>query len=96
MLVKFTAQRPGDEDEEITRRYQQRFSACSTHTMNAMNATKRIIVKEEVWAALSSMREPGMTFSELIEEMIEYEKKRRLVADIKRIQETEELVEIPL
>jgi predicted CopG family antitoxin len=64
--------------------------------MNAMNATKRIIVKEEVWAALSSMREPGMTFSELIEEMIEYEKKRRLVADIKRIQETEELVEIPL
>jgi len=38
----------------------------------------------------------GMTFSELLEEMIEHEKKRRLVADIKRIQETEELVEIPL
>ncbi|MDD3372817.1 hypothetical protein [Methanoculleus bourgensis] len=55
-----------------------------------------MVVKEEVWAALSSMREPGMTYSELIEEMIEHEKKRRLVEDIKRIQETEELVEIPL
>jgi len=42
------------------------------------------------------MREPGMTFSELIEEMIEHEKKRRLIADIKRIQETEKLVKIPL
>lgn len=72
------------------------FSVSNTDTTNAMNATKRIVVKEEVWAALSSMREPGMTFSELIEEMIEHEKKRRLVEDIKRVQETEELVEIPL
>ncbi len=72
------------------------FSVSNTYTTNAMNATKRIVVKEEVWAALSSMREPGMTYSELIEEMIEHEKKRRLVEDIKRIQETEELVEIPL
>jgi predicted CopG family antitoxin len=72
------------------------FSVSNTDTTNAMNATKRIVVKEEIWAALSSMREPGMTFSELIEEMIEHEKKRRLVEDIKRVQETEELVEIPL
>ena len=76
--------------------HRQYFSVSSTYTMDAMNATKRIVVKEEVWAALSSMREPGMTFSELIEEMIEHEKKRRLIEDIKRIQETEELVEIPL
>jgi predicted CopG family antitoxin len=53
---------------------------------------KRITVREDVWTTLSSMREPGMTFSELLEEMIEHEKKRRLVEDIKRIQETEELV----
>ena len=59
-----------------------------------MNATKRIIVREEVWAALSGMREPGMTFSELLEGMIEHKKKRRLVVDIKRIQETEGLVGI--
>lgn len=58
-----------------------------------MNATKRIIVREEVWADLSSMRGPGMTFSELIEGMLEHEKKRRLVEDI---QETDELVEVPL
>ncbi len=64
--------------------------------MNVMNATKRIIVREDVWANLSGMREPGMTFSELIEEMIEHEKKWRLVEDIKRIQENEDLVEIPL
>ena len=37
-----------------------------------------------------------MTFSELIEEMIEHEKKWRLVEDIKRIQENEDLLEIPL
>jgi len=64
--------------------------------MDAMNATKRIIVREDVWANLSGMREPGMTFSELIEEMIEHEKKWRLVEDIKRIQENEDLVEILL
>lgn len=37
-----------------------------------------------------------MTFSELIEEMIEHEKKRRLVEDIERIREAEELVESSL
>jgi len=37
-----------------------------------------------------------MTFSELIETMIEREKKRRLEGYIRRLQEGEELVEIPL
>jgi len=62
---------------------------------NAMGPTKRITVTKAVWADLSGMREPGMTFSELIETMIEREKKRRLVGDIRRLQEGEELVEIP-
>ena len=57
-----------------------------------MTATKRIAVREMVRAPLSSMREPGMTFSELLEEMIEHEKKRRLIGDVRRIQETEKLV----
>lgn len=61
-----------------------------------MNAIKRIVVRETVWADLSQMREPGMTFSELIENMIEREKKGRLIEDIKRIQEEEDLVEITL
>lgn len=38
--------------------------------------------------------EPGLTFSDLLEEMIEHEKKQRLVEEIKRIQGTEDLVEI--
>jgi predicted CopG family antitoxin len=38
--------------------------------------------------------EPGLTFSDLLEEMIEHEKKRRLVEEIKQIQGTEDLVEI--
>jgi predicted CopG family antitoxin len=57
-----------------------------------MDAMKRITVREEVWAALSSMLEPGMTLSELLEKMNEYERKWRLVEDIRRILETEELV----
>jgi len=61
-----------------------------------MNAVKRIVVGEEVWADLSQMREPGMTFSRLIENMIEHEKKRRLVEDIMRLQGEEDLVEIEL
>ena len=64
--------------------------------MDAMKAAKCLVVRIEVWADLSSMREPGMTLSELIEGLIEREKKRRPVEDIRRIQETEELVEIPL
>jgi len=63
---------------------------------NAVSSTKSITVTEAVWADLSGMREPGMTFSELIETMIEREKKRRLVRDIRQIREGEELVEIPL
>ena len=42
--------------------------------MDAMKAAKRIVVRKEVWADLSSMREPGMTLSELIEGLIEREK----------------------
>ena len=61
-----------------------------------MSAIKRIVVGEDVWADLSQMREPGMTFSRLIENMIEHEKKRRLVEDIMRVQEDEDLVEIEL
>jgi predicted CopG family antitoxin len=67
-----------------------------TNTIYVMNATKRIIVREDVWADLSQMRRPGMTFSELLEEMVENEKKRRLEEDIRKIQETEDLVEIEL
>ena len=71
------------------------FSISDIYTMVTTNATKRIVVREEAGYDLPGMREPDMTSPEPIEGMIEREKKRRLVEDIKRIQETEDLVEIP-
>lgn len=76
--------------------FRKNISVAAPHGIDAMVPTKRITVTEAVWADLSQMREPGMTFSELIETMIEREKKRRLVGDIRQIREGEELVEIPL
>ncbi len=64
--------------------------------MDAMKAIKCIVVRKEDRVDLSSMREPGMTFSEVIEGLIEREKKQRVAEDIRRIRETEELVKIPL
>jgi hypothetical protein len=40
------------------------------------------------------LKEPGQTFGELIEEMIEREKKLRLLTDMKKIEETAEFVEL--
>ncbi|MGB3459010.1 MAG: hypothetical protein WBB08_06910 [Halobacteriota archaeon] len=59
-----------------------------------MVATKRIPVSREIWEELSSLKVPGQTFDELIEVMIEKEKKLRLHRDMKRIEETAEFVEI--
>ena len=59
-----------------------------------MVATKRIPVSPEIWEELSSLKEPGQTFDELIVELIEKEKKLRLLKDMKRIEETAEFVEI--
>ena len=59
-----------------------------------MVATKRVPVSLEIWNELSRLKEPGQTFGELIEEMIESEKKLRLLKDMKRIEETVEFVEI--
>ena len=59
-----------------------------------MAAIKRIPVSPEIWEELSSLKEPGQTFEELIEGMIEKEKKLRLLKDMKRIEETAEFVEM--
>jgi len=59
-----------------------------------MVATKRVPVPPEIWDELSRLKEPGQTFGELIEEMIESEKKLRLLKDMKRIEETSKFVEI--
>ena len=48
-----------------------------------MPAVKRIPVTEPVWKDLAEMRSPGQTFTELLSEMIEERKKRRLEEDVK-------------
>jgi len=59
-----------------------------------MAAIKRIPVSPELWEELSRLKDPGQTFGELIEGMIEREKKFKLLKDMKRIEETAEFVEI--
>lgn len=48
-----------------------------------MPAVKRIPVTEPVWRELSEMRSAGQTYAELLEDMIEERKKRRLEVDVK-------------
>ena len=60
-----------------------------------MLATKRVAVTETVWAELSSLRRPGETFSQLLLEMIESEKKARLIEHLKQIADEGEFVELP-
>ena len=63
--------------------------------MIIMLATKRVALTESVWAELSDLRRPGETFSQLLAEMIEREKKARLVAHLKLIADEGDFVELP-
>lgn len=56
------------------------------------NATKRIPVTEEQWRELHELKDPGQTFDELIEELVEERKKARLMRDMNRIREESEFV----
>jgi len=53
-----------------------------------------IPVSEEVWRELQSLKAPDQTFDELLIELVDREKKYRLVRDMKRIEEEEEFVEL--
>jgi predicted CopG family antitoxin len=57
---------------------------------------KRIPVTAKVWEDLSGLKAPGETFAQLLGEMIEHEKKRRLVMDMEEIEREGEFVELPL
>lgn len=59
-------------------------------------ADKRIPVTREVWEGLSDLKSPGETFANLLAEMIEHEKKRRLFLDMDRIEEEGTFVELRL
>ena len=60
--------------------------AKSIHTYNAynlnMSAVKRIPVTEPVWKDLAELRSAGQTYSDLLAEMIEDKKRRRLQEDV--------------
>ena len=47
-----------------------------------MSPVKRIPVTEPVWKDLAEMRSAGQTYSDLLAEMIEDRKKRRLEEDV--------------
>ena len=48
-----------------------------------MAAVKRIPVTEPVWKDLSEMRSAGQTYTDLLADMIEERKRRRLEEDVK-------------
>jgi predicted CopG family antitoxin len=62
-------------------------SAKSIHTYNTynpiMSAVKRIPVTEPVWKDLAEMRSAGQTYTDLLAEMIEDRKQRRLEEDVR-------------
>ena len=60
-----------------------------------MIASKRLAVTEPVWAELSDLRRPGETFSQLLADMVEREKKARLIAHLKQIADEGDYVELP-
>jgi predicted CopG family antitoxin len=59
-----------------------------------MLATKRILVTEAVWAELSDLKRPGETFDQLPSEMIEREKKARVIEHLLKIAEDGKFVEM--
>jgi len=48
-----------------------------------MSAVKRIPVTEQVWKDLAEMRSAGQTYTDLLAEMIEDRKRRRLEEDVR-------------
>ncbi len=71
----------------LTRGIQAKQRSKIIHVYNVYNtimaAVKRIPVTEPVWRELSEMRSAGQTYAELLEDMIEERKKRRLEEDVK-------------
>jgi predicted CopG family antitoxin len=49
--------------------------------------TKRIPVREETWATLSRLKEPGETFDELLTKIVDLEAGRRLACELQAIRE---------
>ncbi len=63
-------------------------------TISNVNLTKRIPVTEQVWKELAEMRSAGQTYDELLAEMIELRKKRRLLEDIGHFMQEDDFVQL--
>ena len=61
-------------------------------TIATMRLTKRIPVSERVWKELAEMRSAGQTYNELLVEMIELLKKRRLLDKIGHLIQEDDFV----
>ncbi|MGV8175902.1 MAG: hypothetical protein ACP5OU_09390 [Methanothrix sp.] len=59
-----------------------------------MPANENLLVTETGWSELYSLSWPGETFSQLLAEMIEREKKARLIGHLKQITDTGDFVEL--
>lgn len=53
-------------------------------------ADKRIPVTEERWKELSDLKEPGQSYDELLEALVEEHKKARLANHIEALREEQE------
>ena len=62
------------------------------YTLATMNLSKRIPVTEKVWKELAEMRAAGQTYDDLLAEMIELRKKRRLVEEVSRSLQEDDFV----
>lgn len=60
-----------------------------------MIASKRLAVTEQVWADLSDLRRPGESFSHLLADMVEREKKARFIANLMQIADEGSYVQLP-
>ena len=56
--------------------------------------TKRIPVREETWATLSRMKNPGETFDELLMKMADLEAGQRFAAELRAIRDKGEYEEL--
>ncbi|PTD94084.1 hypothetical protein C9439_04385 [archaeon SCG-AAA382B04] len=59
-----------------------------------MGLNKRVPVSQERWKELSNLKEPGQTYDELLKELVEMKKKKKLFKDIEEIKKNQEYHEL--
>ena len=61
-----------------------------------MTLTKRIPVSESIWRQLSSAKEAGRTYDDLISEMLQIYNRKKLMEKMEKVEsmKTEDLVDI--